>query len=97
MKKLFSRAKILQCNPMMQFTCWNGDCISLVNRCNARDDCTDGSDEHKCTLVTMDEEKYRKVFVPKNPSIDSKLNVVVGFDVIDIVEINEPKVIYMEK
>ena len=43
----------------------------------------------------MDEEKYRKVFVPKDPSVDAKLNVEVGFDVIDIVEINEPKVFYM--
>lgn len=45
----------------------------------------------------MDEEKYRKVFVPKDPSVDAKLNVEVGFDVIDIVEINEPKVFYLGK
>ena len=35
---------------------------------------------------------YRKVFVPRDPSSDLKLEVKVGFDVIDIVEINEPKV-----
>ena len=29
----------------------------------------------------MDEEKYRKVFVPKDPSTEAKLNVEVGFDV----------------
>lgn len=32
------------------------------------------------------------MFVPRDPSSDLKLEVKVGFDVIDIVEINEPKV-----
>ena len=57
----------------------------------------DGQEIYFLTVrqVDRDEEKYRKVFVPKDPSTEAKLNVEVGFDVIDIVEINEPKVFYM--
>ena len=40
----------------------------------------------------MDKDTYRKKFVPRNSESASRQVVRVGFDVIDVVDINEPKV-----
>ena len=40
----------------------------------------------------MDKDTYRKKFVPRNSESASRQEVRVGFDVIDVVDINEPKV-----
>ena len=40
----------------------------------------------------MDKDTYRKKFVPRNSGSASRQVVRVGFDVIDVVDINEPKV-----
>ena len=81
-----------KCNPRHQFTCWNSDCISLNKRCDERKDCEDGSDESDCSFINFHNVQYRKEFVPRKETSVSKLEVKVGFDVIDIVDINEPKV-----
>ena len=83
---------ILKCNPTKEFTCSNGDCISLEKRCNERTDCNDRSDEYNCQQIKIDKHSYRKTYVPINPTEEGPLKIVVGFDVIDIVEINEAEV-----
>lgn len=32
----------------LQFTCRNGDCVNILDRCNGFADCRDGSDEAGC-------------------------------------------------
>jgi Low-density lipoprotein receptor domain class A. len=32
--------------PCLEYTCNNGECISMLYVCNKEEDCTDGSDEH---------------------------------------------------
>ena len=82
-----------QCNPKSQFTCWNGDCISLESRCDDKADCLDRSDEHSCQQIIFDKNIYRKTYVPRNLSMnDHPITIKVGFDVIDIVDINEAEV-----
>ena len=81
-----------QCNPKKQFTCWNGHCIPLWKRCNEIEDCTDGSDEERCTQVKLDESKYRMTEVPRNPKGYGSLKIELSFHLKDIVEINEPQV-----
>ena len=81
-----------QCNPEKQFTCWSGDCIKSYQRCNRVMDCNDRSDEHNCTQIRLDKDKYIKEYTPGNPSGSGKLEIGVSFDVTKIVEINEPEV-----
>ena len=42
-------------------------------------DCDDESDEDQCSLVKMDSDKYRKLYVPENPTETGRLKVEVGF------------------
>ena len=81
-----------QCDPKQQFTCWSGDCIPIDKRCDKKTDCADESDEHFCTYITLDGNNYRKELAPKNSREKSKMSVFIGFDVLEIVEINEPRV-----
>lgn len=39
-----------RCDPERQFTCPNGECIALDERCNGRLDCYDGADESNCPV-----------------------------------------------
>ena len=55
-------------------------------------DCKDGSDEYKCSYIKIDDDKYRKNIVPVKQVGNYQLEVKVGIEVIDIVEINEPQV-----
>ena len=55
-------------------------------------DCNDRSDEHNCTQIRLEKDKYIKEYAPSNPSGSGKLKIGVTFDVTKIVEINEPKV-----
>ena len=82
-----------QCNPLKQFTCWNGDCISLEKRCDLRTDCDDRSDEYQCQQIRFNQDVYRKTFVPSNPWDEGPLKIEVSFDVLDIVEIKEAQVL----
>jgi len=36
------------CDPYDQWTCENGDCISIEKKCDGDSDCNDGSDESDC-------------------------------------------------
>ena len=55
-------------------------------------DCKYGSDEYKCSYIKIDDDKYRKNIVPVKQVGNYQLEVKVGIEVIDIVEINEPQV-----
>ncbi|KAK3875272.1 hypothetical protein Pcinc_019870 [Petrolisthes cinctipes] len=48
-----------------QFTCTNGDCIPKERRCNAKDDCSDLSDEEDCQFITLP-KGYRTERPPDN-------------------------------
>ena len=43
-------------------------------------------------FIKIDNGRYRKAYVPENPSGDRKLDIHVWFDVNDVIEINEPEV-----
>ena len=55
-------------------------------------DCQDKSDENFCRQIYIDEHSYRKSIAPENPYGLSTLEVGVWFEIMDVVEINEPEV-----
>ena len=81
---------------MYQFTCGYGKCIDLSNRCDKKKDCNDESDESSCEIVKLDEDKYRKANVPESLKKGEKMKIAVWIDVMDIAEINEPEVGFLE-
>ena len=55
--------------------------------------CIDGSDEQSCEPIEIDEDNYIKAIIPcSNKDEKHKLKVHVWFDVMDVVEVNEPEV-----
>ena len=57
-----------------------------------KSDCQDKSDENFCWQIDIDEHSYRKSVAPENPNGQSTLEVGVWFEIMDVVEINEPEV-----
>ena len=82
----------LQCNPQNQFTCDNGQCIQIDKRCDKKSDCHDKSDENKCWQIKINEDRYLKSDAPESPDGQQTLEVGVWYEIMDIVEINEPEV-----
>ena len=82
----------IQCDPEQHYTCWDGKCISIEERCDKVVNCDDESDEKFCQQIKIDNGRYRKAYAPENPSGDRKLDIHVWFDVNDVIEINEPEV-----
>ena len=89
---VYSLFSYFQCNPKTQFTCWNGQCISIGTKCDEERNCDDGSDEYQCFHTKIDKQQYKKELVPKNPESNQKLNVTVTFIVYDIPEIDQANI-----
>ena len=70
-----------------QFSCDNGECIDILNRCDGLAQCSDLSDEKTCRLVNIDPEKYLKGKTP--PSNTPTLPVEVSGQVWTILDIRE--------
>ena len=73
------------------FTCSNGDCVMMKERCDQMLNCQDGSDEEDCRTVVL-EKSYRKVAPPALIGEDSKVipaTVEVSLTLLDISAIRE--------
>ena len=46
-----------------EFTCNDGQCIDVINRCDQIIDCRDESDEQECTLLRL-KSGYNKMIPP---------------------------------
>ena len=46
-----------------QFTCSNGQCINIAQKCDQTEDCQDFSDEENCQIVDMN-KRYKKNIAP---------------------------------
>lgn len=73
-----------QCDPNNQYTCDDGTCIMMDQRCDGVTDCREddhgGSDEHGCDILTIDEVSYRKADAPIS-SRGKKVNVTVNLHI----------------
>ena len=84
-----------QCDPKTQFTCWNGECVSIDKRCDGKIDCCghEGEDEKECKIFKIDKKMYKKDLVPVNHPTEQKLKVDIHVHLFKIQEINQAKVI----
>ena len=55
-------------------------------------DCKDESDEHLCSHVQLDENKYRNALLPRDTSGADKMKLILDIDLLKIVKIHEPEV-----
>ena len=69
------------------FTCDDGQCLSMDQRCNQMLDCRDKSDERNCNILVL-EDGYNKHVPPIN-AIDPAANVSVSMIVMKLVDIDE--------
>ena len=69
-----------------QFTCYDGQCVSMDERCNQLPACRDKSDERNCQILVL-EEGYNKRVPPF--TTDTPVNVSISIDLLKIVAVNE--------
>ena len=71
-----------------QFTCNNGLCINILDRCNSRPDCFDLSDEFHCRKISPG-TSYQRYIAPPPVNSTDKIVIDVSADIISILDINE--------
>ena len=83
-----------------QFSCNDGQCIEMEQRCDQAPNCKDKSDEVDCRLLVM-ESNYNKKIAPfsfdneKQTNIPAMINVSIS--VIDVLKIEEVNHVYVLK
>ena len=68
------------------FTCNDGQCVTMDQRCNQLPDCRDKSDERNCNILVL-EDGYNKNVPPINSTVP--VNVSVSMNVLKLVHIDE--------
>ena len=71
-----------------QFTCDNGLCINILDRCNSRPDCLDLSDEFECRKIDPG-PSYQAYIAPPPINSTGKIIVDVSADIMSILDIDE--------
>ena len=74
-----------------QFTCTDGTCQPLSNRCDLKADCQDRSDEEDCRKVIFPDD-YEKALAPKHTiggqRVDDPLPVFLSLDILSFDKID---------
>ena len=84
-KEYVTELKMSGCQEA-EFTCNDGQCVSMDTRCNQLPDCRDKSDEKNCQILVL-EEGYN-IKVPPIQS-DNPVNVSVSINLLKLVDIDE--------
>ncbi|CAB4063095.1 unnamed protein product [Lepeophtheirus salmonis] len=80
--------KLSKCDENKEFTCNDGDCISIGRICDNFQDCEDESDEKKyCSNIEM--INYKKEFAPSQQDNYEKLPIQINFSLHSIRTIQE--------
>ena len=68
------------------FTCNDGQCVKMEERCNQEPDCRDKSDENECQLIVF-ENNYNKNIPPIEGLVPTQINISITL--MKVVEIKE--------
>ena len=71
-----------------EFTCDDGSCVPMAERCNGKTDCLDETDEAECKAFAQS-LGYNRFVVPPPLKNETKHVVYFSFNIQDIIEINE--------
>ena len=72
------------CKVGKEFTCSNGQCISLIKRCDRHFDCNDRSDETTCSKFKL-YSTYSKETPPQNAELKNRTtDITIKIDVVSI-------------
>ena len=71
-----------------EFTCNDGICIDMNNRCDGRTDCNDKSDEIGCKIVAA-EDAYNKAMNPSPKNRSEKAEISLSVKIKSILRIDE--------
>ena len=73
-----------------KFTCDDGQCVMMEQRCNQLPECRDGSDEKNCKVLVL-KEGYNKNVPPVSvqDGLKNMVNVSVSIDILMLVDIDE--------
>ena len=83
--------KLTGCKEEGEFTCDDGQCIEMEERCNQVPDCRDKSDERQCQLIVL-EDGYNKNIPPIGRAVGGgaiPTNVSIAITLMKVVEIEE--------
>ena len=75
-----------------QFTCFDGNCVSMENRCDRISDCPDSSDEKGCKIVHIDKTTYIQEYPPITADENRdpiKIPVNISVDILKLLDIDE--------
>ena len=91
-KLWFTELKLTGCEDG-EFTCNNGHCVLMEQRCDQVAQCKDKSDERNCQLMTL-EESYNKMVPPITTVSDSDFTVVpiavnISLDLLKVIKIDQ--------
>ena len=83
--------KLTGCNPVGEFTCDDGQCVKMEERCNQVPDCRDKSDETGCRITDL-KNGYNMNIPPVDRAKDGSAvpaNVSISLTLMKVVDIDE--------
>ena len=86
-KPYTAELKLTGCSEKEQFTCDNGECVSMDQRCDQEPNCRDKTDERHCNVLVL-EEGYNKN-IPPITLDKAKVNVSISLNLLKLVDIDE--------
>ena len=83
--------KLTGCNPEGEFTCNDGQCVTMEQRCNQVANCRDKSDEIDCKLLVLENNYNKKVppIVPTGGDGFNRTHVGISVSLLKIVSMEE--------
>ena len=90
-KSYTTALKLTGCKETGEFTCDDGQCITMEERCNQVPDCRDKSDERGCQLILF-ENGYNKNIPPIKRAFDGgpiPAGVSISITLLKVVDIDE--------